>query len=180
MHDHATSAQDLAASLATDTLNPMIEAVDSYAAMNKLIVDFLQHAPAILNNINLIHVSAAHITTFDVVDVASAARKCLLTIYASKPAHTLVCTVQISEIDEESSMHQPEGNHANHMSAQDCSIEQAWRKQTTLMKLGITNASMIMTHQMKPWITCTMINLRIQWNVMHTLLLSVNMWNQKM
>jgi hypothetical protein len=77
-HDHAFSAQDLAASLATNTLNPMIEAVDSYAAMNKLMIDLLQQAPAMLNNINPSHVSAARITTFDVVDIASAACKCLL------------------------------------------------------------------------------------------------------
>jgi hypothetical protein len=104
-HGPASSAQNFATSLATDTLNPMIEVVDSYAAMNKLMVDMLQHAPSVINNINTSCISAVRVSTLDVIDVASAARKCLLTIYATQPAPAPTSMVQITDITDEPIMH---------------------------------------------------------------------------
>ncbi|KAM0928018.1 hypothetical protein ACQ4PT_002218 [Festuca glaucescens] len=124
MGDHTTIAQDLAASMATDTLNPMIEAVDSYAAMNKLVTDMLQPAPAMLNRINPSQINGARITTFDVVDVASAERKCLLTVYASEPAPAPVSTVKITEIVEDTPMIQPLINQEIHLPEHNNTFDQ--------------------------------------------------------
>jgi hypothetical protein len=105
VHGQTSSAQAFAASLATNTLNPMIEAVDSYTALNKLMVDMLQHAPTVINNINTSCVSGIRVSTLDVIDVASAARKCLLTVYVSEPAPAPISTVQITEIFDEPPLH---------------------------------------------------------------------------